>query len=186
MKEMKHRATALASGIAMVLALAITGMVGTAPEQSGNQTDNTEQELVFLGPEQPEFDKAMQVLRASIPTAFAMTESSLNPLAVNRKNPDAVGYLQITHRLVDDVNEYLNIKNKTVGKVYYSLKDRWNPDKSVEMFWIYMKRYNVGYNLREACRRWYGSYSKAYYNSVRSNLARLMEDAGYPEYMAII
>ena len=56
--------------------------------------------------------------------ALAIVESSLNPLAVG-DNGNAVGYLQITPAVVEDVNTFY-------GTTYH-MDDRYDTRKSVEI-----------------------------------------------------
>ena len=62
--------------------------------------------------------------------ALAIVESSLNPLAVG-DNGNAVGYLQITPAVVEDVNTFY-------GTTYH-MDDRYDTRKSVEICKKYLK-----------------------------------------------
>ena len=62
--------------------------------------------------------------------ALAIVESSLNPLAVG-DNGNAVGYLQITPAVVQDVNTFY-------GTTYH-MDDRYDTQKSVEICKKYLK-----------------------------------------------
>jgi Transglycosylase SLT domain. len=183
MKDLKDRLEAFGWAALTVLCLAATGTLGGVfggvgiPKLTAAQKQpETEPETV--GPELPDIEEVVfEIIEKPLwVTAFAMTESSMNPRAYN-KNTDAVGYLQITPVVIQDLNEYLNLVNRTRGIVYFTLKDRWDKEKSARMFWLYLKRYKANRDLREACRRWYGSYSKAYYNSVKSNLDGLLAES---------
>lgn len=168
---MKNRAIALASGIAMVLGLVFTGMVGTTPEQSENQTDNPEQELVYIGPELPEYeilDKWDIMAEAFIPV-----ESSGNPLAVNRSS-GACGILQFKKIMVDEVNRLLNLKLKTKDVTYYTYDDRFDRHKSVQMFKIVMMYKNKSGSLDRAMRIWNHTYTEREKSMIRANYARLL------------
>jgi len=74
---------------------------------------------------------------------------------VNAISPcgNCVGPMQIKKIVVDDCNEYLKIKkiNKT-----YSYEDRWNLQKSKEMFVLIQQRYNKTKNIEKAVRIWNG------------------------------
>ena len=72
--------------------------------------------------------------------AIASVESEQDPNAYNQSE-DAVGYLQIRPIYVRDVNRIL-------GEDRYSLDDRWDKDKSVEMFIIYTDHYYNHYKDR--------------------------------------
>ena len=82
--------------------------------------------------------------------AIIKVESKGNASA---KSKDCVGVLQIRPILVQDVNEYLQRKK---SKKHYSLKDRFNPTKSKEMFILYQKRYNPTNDIEKAIRLWNG------------------------------
>ena len=64
--------------------------------------------------------------------ALAIVESSLNPLAVG-DNGNAVGYLQITPAVVEDVNTFY-------GTTYH-MDDRYDTRKSVEIYKYYLKHW---------------------------------------------
>ena len=67
----------------------------------------------------------------------------------NARSKDCVGILQIRPILVADCNEYLQMKK---SKKRYSLKDRFSPTKSKEMFILYQKRYNPTNDVEKAIR----------------------------------
>lgn len=80
--------------------------------------------------------------------AIAKVESGGNPKAVS-KNGTYIGLLQISKSLVDDVNSF-------VGYRKYSYQDRYDPEKSIEMFILYQKKYNPENNIDKAIRIWNG------------------------------
>lgn len=61
----------------------------------------------------------------------------------------AVGLLQIHPIMVREVNRIL-------GKNLYTYDDRYDPDKSIEMFEIYQSYYNPDKDLELAARLWNG------------------------------
>jgi hypothetical protein len=88
-------------------------------------------------------------------TAIATVESKLNEKAVSR---DCVGYLQIRPILVKECNIILKQQKK---KTRYTLRDRFNKKKSIEMFYIIQKKYNPSFNIERALWIWNaGPYSK--------------------------
>lgn len=99
--------------------------------------------------------------------AIAHVESNGNPMAVCG---DQVGLLQIRPIMVRDCNRILA---KRGSSKRYSLRDRYNPVKSREMFVIYQSHYNPKDNVERAIRLWNGGsgYSvngtQSYYNKVR-------------------
>ena len=84
--------------------------------------------------------------------AIAKVESGGNPKAFN-KNGNCAGYLQITPVVVKDCNQIL--KRKKVNKKY-TLKDRFDKQKSIEMFVIYQNAHNPSGNIEKAIRIWNG------------------------------
>ena len=69
--------------------------------------------------------------------------------AYNPKEPQAVGILQIWPITVRDCNRILGYKK-------YTLKDRLNDKKSIEMFWVYQKYYNPKLDPYKMARIWCG------------------------------
>ena len=65
---------------------------------------------------------------------------------------DAVGILQIRKCMVDDVNRILKRNNSSVR---YNYTDRWNTNKSYEMFNIYCNHYNFT-TAEHMARGWNG------------------------------
>ena len=65
---------------------------------------------------------------------------------------DAVGCLQIRQTMVDDVNRIL--KRQKSNK-FFHYEDRWNRAKSIQMFDIYCKHYNLN-TAEEIARCWNG------------------------------
>lgn len=84
--------------------------------------------------------------------AIAQVESGKNPKAFN-KNGNCAGYLQITPIVVKDCNQIL--KNKK-SKKRYTLQDRFNKQKSKEMFVIYQDAHNPSGSIEKAIRIWNG------------------------------
>ena len=75
----------------------------------------------------------------SLILAIALVESSLNPLAVG-DNGNAVGYLQITPAVVQDVNTFYGST--------YSLDDRYDVVKSVNMCKKYLNHWGQVYEKK--------------------------------------
>lgn len=109
---------------------------------------------------------------APVITAIAKVESSCNTKAVS-KSGKYVGYLQIGPSLVTDCNSYL--KSKGSNKKY-TLNDRYDKEKSIEMFVIYMMKYNKSKSIEKAIRIWNGGSgytiegTQAYYKKVMQHL----------------
>lgn len=101
--------------------------------------------------------------------AIIMVESKGNDKAIGVGG--CVGPMQIKMILVQDCNEYLKMKG--INKRYTS-QDRFNRQKSAEMFKLIMERYNKSNSIQKACYIWNQGcgYSKhmdkaiSYYNKV--------------------
>ena len=86
-----------------------------------------------------------------IVSALIYVESGNNDSTYNSYE-DAVGCLQIRKCMVDDVNRILRKNNKTVRFTY---NDRWCRYKSINMFKIYCRHYNL-VTAEEIARCWNG------------------------------
>ena len=84
-------------------------------------------------------------------SAIMHVESSNNDNAYH-KAEDAVGCLQIRKCMVNDVNRILK-RQKSSKRFAYN--DRWNRYKSIQMFDIYCKHYNLN-SAEEVARCWNG------------------------------
>lgn len=78
--------------------------------------------------------------------AIAMVESECKPNKVS-KNGMYVGYLQISEILVRECN-------RIVGYKKYTYKDRYDKQKSIDMFIDYQEHYNPDGNMERAIRLW--------------------------------
>lgn len=78
--------------------------------------------------------------------AIAMVESEGRPNLVS-KNGLYVGYLQISQILVRECN-------RIAGYEKYTYKDRYDKQKSIEMFIDYQEHYNSEGNMEKAIRLW--------------------------------
>jgi hypothetical protein len=107
---------------------------------------------------------------SDITRAIIQVESRGNDSAYN-KSEDAVGCLQIRPIMVREVNRLLKIRGE---ERRYTLKDRWNRQKSIEMFLVFNR--NIS-NFEEQCRRWNGGHNGMkktatikYWNKVKKKL----------------
>ena len=96
-----------------------------------------------------EVTKDSVIKMSNLTKAIIQVESVGNDSAYN-KSEDAVGCLQIRPIMVREVNRLLKIRGK---KRRYTLEDRWNRRKSIEMFLVYNK--NVT-EFENQARRWNG------------------------------
>lgn len=78
--------------------------------------------------------------------AIAMVESQGQPNVVS-KNGLYVGYLQISEILVRECN-------RIVGYKKYTYADRYDKQKSIDMFIDYQEHYNPDGNMERAIRLW--------------------------------
>lgn len=69
------------------------------------------------------------------------------------KGGEAVGALQIRPIMVREVNRILKLKK---SKLRYKLKDRWDRDKSVEMFQIWKEFHHKDDDFETIARNWNG------------------------------
>lgn len=107
---------------------------------------------------------------AGVIGAIIQVESSGNDSAYN-KSEDAVGCLQIRPIMVREVNRLLKIRGDSRR---YTLLNRWNRQKSIEMFLVYNK--NIS-SFEAKARRWNGgcrgmekTATVKYWNKVKKEL----------------
>ena len=110
--------------------------------------------------------------RKELIDAICMVESSGRDSAYNASE-DAVGILQIRQCMVNDVNRILG--RRGINSLY-SMEDRWCPNKSLEMFNIYVGHYGLT-DPEEIARCWNGgprgmsyTYTEPYWDKVQSYL----------------
>jgi hypothetical protein len=97
------------------------------------------------------FDSAPGRDFIDIMNAIIQVESRGNPQAY-APGEDAVGVLQIRKCMVDDVNRILKRK----GSIFrYTYNDRWDINKSYEMFQIFCEYYNLD-TAEDMARGWNG------------------------------
>ena len=90
-------------------------------------------------------------------TMFAIIdyESLWGKHTINHKE-NAVGHLQIRPMVVEDVNTFFN-KN-------YTLQDRFDLDKSMEIFWLYHKAWKSS-TPEQIARNWNGGGPRGMYKT---------------------
>lgn len=101
-------------------------------------------------------------------TSIITIESKGNPKAKTKDG--SAGILQIKPVMVKEVNRICKIKN--IDKKF-TMNDRFDVDKSIEMFWIYQNFYNKNASYEKMARDWNGgpsghkkSKTKKYWNKV--------------------
>ena len=136
-----------------------------------NQIDSLYKEIDTLQYEKEIFDYGT-VSEKEILSALIYVESSNNDSAYNASE-DAVGCLQIRKTMVNDVNRILR---KRKSPVRFTYLDRWCRYKSINMFKIYCKYYNLN-TLEEIARCWNGGpkgmsnpLTVIYWKKVQKNL----------------
>ena len=101
--------------------------------------------------------------------ALVQVESRGDPNALGNNNDR--GILQITPILVKEVNR--------ISGLTYTHDDAWDPEKSVEMFYIIARKYCPEQDFEKMARIWNGGphghtkdYTIAYWNKVKNELDR--------------
>ena len=94
----------------------------------------------------PETKVDLQKKWGAVIHAIAMVESQGQPNVVS-KNGLYVGYLQISEILVRECN-------RIVGYKKYTYADRYDKQKSIDMFIDYQEHYNPDGNMERAIRLW--------------------------------
>ena len=113
--------------------------------------DSLKHEIDTLQWELEIFDYNYTNNSAHLLSALMFVESSYDDSAYNA-NEDAVGCLQIRKCMVNDVNRILR---KQRSEIRYNYDDRWVRYKSVQMFKIYCRYYNLN-TAEEIARCWNG------------------------------
>lgn len=98
--------------------------------------------------------------------AFASVESSNNTNARN-KSSGASGILQLMPIMVKEAN-------RLVGYEKYTLSDRFNKQKSFEIFHLIMKHKNPNYDLAKACYIWNPNGDTEYTKKVEESYNELI------------
>lgn len=80
--------------------------------------------------------------------AISYVESRWNPTAVSPCGR-WVGYLQISKGMVTACN-------RIVGYKKYTFNDRYDKDKSIEMFYLFQNKYNPTGDIEKGIRMWNG------------------------------
>lgn len=113
--------------------------------------DSLKHEIDTLQWESEIFDYNYINNSAHLLSALMFVESSYDDSAYNASE-DAVGCLQIRKCMVNDVNRILR---KQKLEIRYNYDDRWVRYKSIQMFKIYCRYYNLN-TAEEIARCWNG------------------------------
>ena len=99
--------------------------------------------------------------------AIIHVESKGNPKAYN-KNGDCVGLLQITKVCVRACNNVLKSKGSDKRFTY---NDRWDGNKSIEMFYTLQEAYNPKNDIHKGIRVW--NKSTSYKNKILNVMKKM-------------
>jgi len=113
--------------------------------------DSLKHEIDTLRWESEIFDYNYSNNTSHLLSALMFVESSYDDSAYNASE-DAVGCLQIRKCMVNDVNRILR---KQKSEIRYNYDDRWVRYKSIQMFNVYCKHYNLN-TAEEIARCWNG------------------------------
>ena len=93
---------------------------------------------------------------------FKMVESSNREKVVNPSG--ATGILQIMPIMIKEVNR---ICKKLKNPMRFTLADRFDLPKSVQIWYIVQNYYNAGYDLKKACKVWNSRGGEKYLNAIK-------------------
>ena len=117
--------------------------------------------------------KVKSITEDKLIKALINVESANNDNAY-RSGEDAAGCLQIRRTMVRDVNRILK---RQKSQIRFNFEDRWDRQKSIEMFNIYCNHYNL-VTPEEKARCWNGGprglqklSTKRYWEKVKKQLA---------------
>ena len=139
----------------------IFGLVVVVALLSYGMTDSKEEKKVEIielesKPIQPIVVEEIQIPEVDeLINALIMVESNGNDSAVGDTHlgEPSIGVLQIRPIMVREVNRILKLK----GTDYrYKLKDRWDREKSIEMFLIWKEFHHSDSDYEEIARSWNG------------------------------
>jgi len=108
--------------------------------------------LAFISTQSMWYDRPIEqpIAIDTLLMAVMAVESNFDSMAYNSKE-NAAGVLQIRPIMVREVNRLL-------GEDKYTLKDRWNKAKSIEMFNV-LRSHLKGATDEEIARTWNGGYN---------------------------
>ena len=141
-------------------------------EQKQFQIDSLKHEIDTLQWENQIWDFNIKFSVSHLFSAIINVESN-NDDSAYRADEDAVGCLQIRKCMVDDVNRILRRQKSDLRFTY---DDRWLRNKSIQMFGIYCRHYNLN-TAEEIARCWNGGpqgmnkpLTATYWRKVQENL----------------
>jgi len=137
-------------GLSIVVALLSFGMTDSKKEKKVEIIELESKPIKPIVVEEIQIPEVDDLINALI-----MVESSGNDSAVGDTHlgEPSIGVLQIRPIMVREVNRILKLK----GTDYrYKLKDRWDREKSIEMFLIWKEFHHSDSNYEEIARSWNG------------------------------
>lgn len=127
-------------------------IVTSTPLSSYEFFDNSWMNYIKVKDIEPIEVKNVQRVPQEIVLGMIQVESNGNDEAYNELE-DAVGCLQIRPIMVREVNRILKMK----GEEYrFKMKDRWDREKSLEMFWIWRDYHHPDSDYEIIARNWNG------------------------------
>ena len=127
-------------------------IVTSTPLSSYEFFDNSWMNYIKVKDIEPIEVKNVQRVPQEIVLGMIQVESNGNDEAYN-ESEDAVGCLQIRPIMVREVNRILKMK----GEEYrFKMKDRWDREKSLEMFWIWRDYHHPDSDYEIIARNWNG------------------------------
>lgn len=127
-------------------------IVISTPLSSYEFFDNSWMNYIKVKDIEPIEVKNVQRVPQEIVLGMIQVESNGNDEAYN-ESEDAVGCLQIRPIMVREVNRILKMK----GEEYrFKMKDRWDREKSLEMFWIWRDYHHPDSDYEIIARNWNG------------------------------
>jgi len=127
-------------------------IVTSTPLSSYEFFDNSWMDQIKVKDIEPIEVKNVQRVPQEIVLGMIQVESNGNDEAYN-ESEDAVGCLQIRPIMVREVNRILKMK----GEEYrFKMKDRWDREKSLEMFWIWRDYHHPDSDYEIIARNWNG------------------------------
>ena len=142
-------------------------------EQKQLQIDSLHHEIDTLQWENQIWDFNVKFSVSHLLSSIMQVESNYNDSAYHA-GEDAVGCLQIRRCMVDDVNRILKRQKSYLSFTY---DDRWLRSKSVQMFGIYCRHYDLN-TAEEIARCWNGGprgmnkpLTATYWRKVQKDLA---------------
>jgi hypothetical protein len=137
-------------GLLIVVALLSFGMTDSKKEKKVEIIELESKPIKPIVVEEIQIPEVDDLINALI-----MVESNGNDSAVGDTHlgEPSIGVLQIRPIMVREVNRILKLK----GTDYrYKLKDRWDREKSIEMFLIWKEFHHSDSNYEEIARSWNG------------------------------